>query len=61
MKISVKQLKSILEVAELGAKLISATIEGLADDAEVDFDAVKITTSPEDALADAKARAETEG
>ena len=55
-----RDVQTWAELLQLMAGMILAAIDSLDDDDPIDFEAVKIRTSPEEALRRARAMAETE-
>ncbi len=58
MAVTKRDLVTWTETLQLLAQLVLAAVEALADDQPVDFEAVKIRTTPADALR--RAREQTE-
>ena len=55
-----RDVQTWAELLQLMARMVLAAIDSLDDDDPVDFEAVKIRTSPEEALRRARAKAEAE-
>jgi len=58
MAVTKRDIVTWAELLQLVAQMVIAGVAALNDDDPVDFDAVKITTTPEDALRKAREQAQ---